>query len=1074
MIVPARNSGANPDPAPMRTYQKLPRCSPPIFLLALGWFFASAALWAQQSATGTIQGRVYNPAAKEYVGNAEVRLEGTTQMTFTENDGAFRFDNVAAGPASITVNFTGYISAKEAFNVTPGLPAVREINLLTTAEAPKKDGEIIQLQAFTVSSEREGNSKAIMAQRRNMNISTSVSSDIFGDVTDGNVGEFLKYLPGVDLDYVESEARGPRLGGMDSQYVGVSFDGMRGASADALRGNGAASRATSFEGFSITSIESIEINRTASPENDADSPAGTVNMKTKRAFDRKGRHFDYNLSMNVNDEEFTFKRTQGPRDGVSRKVRPNYQVGYSESFFDQRFGLLLSASHAESYTEQITESLTYNRSPTAADPRPSVLRQLDFKDGPKSTLKDSLLLTADWKATPHLVLSLNMIYSYYEGEFWNRNFTLIAANDNANVNNGRSTVGGDGMTNVTATRAASGNVNNVATLNNGGGSSAKLTYSRQFAPRFEYKIEGLVVDGSMAFSKALNNYEAIERGFSASDGGGVASGWTATRPDQNSWEWTIRQASGNDWLDYRSFTSTDNRAGGTRVTNEGRLWMTEKWTGGLNARWVVPFLKFFPTALKVGSKWDEESRKTNTITDVNVWSYNGPGGNTTTVSPTNGANVINSWGNWANVGPEYISTNPFEMGTSSGVIFYNANGVQGSPPRASRNAIADLFIAHPELFVDTHTPENFWNAYINNSRDFRQTMTAGYAQTDTRLTSKLQMRFGVRMERTQNALREYDPLTRAQVLAAGYTVNAPGTNNGRPLTEAGMRYAYMSQPRVTRRSQYHNYFPSLLLKYQIRSNFEFQVGANKGIGRPPIDDLTGLWTINESTQIITAPNPGLAPEKHKSIQSRVAYYFGGVSPGQLSIAVAQNEATNFIVSQDYTASEFGVDDPDFASYTFRSKTNSPEMQRTRSMDLSYNQTLGFLPGEYLRGTSVGLTYSRAYASVRRSGLAPHRASARLGYNYKRFNSTLGIIWVDDKPNDGTNYGRFSGAITKLDLTLNWRLSRYASLYVQGRNISNVKDEWYESPPGVQEGQQRYLRGMEEYGANWVFGVKGQF
>ena len=92
----------------------------------------------------------------------------------------------------------------------------------------------VQLQAFTVSSEREGNAKAIMSQRRSMSITTSVASDIFGDVTDGNVGEFLKYLPGVDLDYVESEARGPRLGGMDSQYVGVTFDGIRSASADVV------------------------------------------------------------------------------------------------------------------------------------------------------------------------------------------------------------------------------------------------------------------------------------------------------------------------------------------------------------------------------------------------------------------------------------------------------------------------------------------------------------------------------------------------------------------------------------------------------------------------------------------------------------------------------------------------------------------------------------------------------------------------------------------------------------------------------------------------------------------------
>ena len=46
--------------------------------------------------------------------------------------------------------------------------------------------------------------------------------------------------------------------------------------------------------------------------------------------------------------------------------------------------------------------------------------------------------------------------------------------------------------------------------------------------------------------------------------------------------------------------------------------------------------------------------------------------------------------------------------------------------------------------------------------------------------------------------------------------------------------------------------------------------------------------------------------------------------------------------------------------------------------------------------------------------------------------------------------------------------------MQGRNITNQKDFYYESPLGVQEGKQRYLRQMEEYGDNWVFGIKGQF
>jgi len=1041
-------------------------------LFALITFVLSPVL-ALAQATGVIQGRVYNPASQEYVRNAEVKLEGTNQVTYTEGDGSFQFTGVAPGAASVTVTFTGYTTVKDTFTVTAGQTAQRDVNLTSTAVAAPKQGDVIQMSAFTVSSEREGNSKAIMAQRRSMSITTSVASDIFGDVTDGNVGEFLKYLPGVDLDYVESEARGPRLGGMDSQYVGVSFDGMRSASADANRGGGTASRATSFEGFSITAIESIEINRTTAPDSDADNPAGTINMRTRRAFDRKGRTFGYNTSVNFNDEEFTLKQTLGPRDGYSYKWKPNYQFDYAESFLNQRFGVLLSASHANSYTEQYLVGVGYNRSPTAADPRPMVARSIDFKDGNKFILKDAATLTADWKVTPRLVLSLTGIYTYTAGEFWNANFTFTAAHDSANVNNGRSTVGGDGITTIIATRAASGSVNNQARLENGGGTSSKLTYTRTFSPKFEYKGSRWVVDGAMGYSRSVNNYESLERGVSNSEGGTVASSWIATRPSPDSWEWTIRQTSGNDWYDARSFTNTDSRSGGTRVNNDNRTWITEIWSGQLNARWAVPFMERFPTSLKFGGKWSEESRNNNIVSDWDIWSYVGPGGNTVTRSATTGAMQNVTTGNWANLGPEFISPHLFDLGTTNGLTVFNLAGQQGMPPRINRQAVAALFHAHPEQFVHTGTPENYYASFFANPRDYRQTVTSGYTQATVRLSSKLTLLGGVRMEETKNMARNFDPLTRAQMIAAGYTVNAAGTNGGRALTLPGMIYQYTHNPRVDSTSVYQNYFPSVMFKYYLTPDFEFQIGWNKSISRPPIDNITGVWGIDEVNLRVTAPNPDLQPEYHKKYQSRLAYYFRGQSPGQLTLDLTQSEAANFRQTFDYTAEDFGIEDPDFATYTFRTTVNSAEKRRFRSMDLSYNQTLGFLPSAYLRGINVNVSYARGYSDNRRANLARHRVSSRLGYNYKRFNGTIGMVWRPDTP-DSTTYGQYQGEITQFDVSLNWRLNRYATLYTQIRNITGVPVRWYHTPPGLPEGNQRALRQMQEYGSNWVFGVRGQF
>ncbi|MBL9188744.1 MAG: TonB-dependent receptor [Opitutaceae bacterium] len=1022
---------------------------------------------AQTPGTGTIEGRVYNPASKQYVRNAEVRIEGTNLVDYTENDGSFRFTGVRSGPATVLVTYTGYVSVKESFVVTPGQVASREIQIVTTqAQDTVKSGKdsVVKLQAFTVSTEREGNAKAIMDQRRNMDITTSVSSDIFGDVTDGNVGEFLKYLPGVDLDYVESEARGPRLGGMDGQYVGVAFDGIRTASADANRGGGEASRATSFEGFSITSIESIEISRTASAESDADSPAGTINMKTRRAFDRKGRRLAFNASVNFNAEEFTLNRTPGPRDGTSYKWKPNLSLEYSEAFLNQRLGILLSVSRANSFTEQYQVNNTYNRNATAADPRSHVIRQIDFKDGPKFIQKDALMLTADFRATRRLVLSLNAIYTYTEGEFWNRNFTWVAANDNANVNNGRSRVGGDGVLNVVATRAPSGSVNNVATLNTGGGTSAKLTYTRTFAPKFEYKLDALTIDGAFTFSKSRNNYEANERGWVESEGGGVPSSWTASRPHAESWEWTIRQTSGEDWYDRGNFVNTNTRDGGTRVNNSGREWVTEIWNGQANATWALPFDRF-PTKLKFGGKWNEESRKNYDTGPWMVYSYIGPGGNTVTFNPTTQVFQNATTGNWANLG--YISPHPFDMGTTNALTVYNGAGTPGMPPRIDRQRVLQLFRTSPDLFVHTSTPDNFYTSFVSSRRNFRQTVTAGYTQADVAFSRKLTLRMGVRMENTLNEFTEFNPRLRSEIVAAGFPVN----NAGRALTIPGLQYQFFSKPQAVRESEYRNWFPSAVMKFKPTPNLEFQLGANKAISRPPVDSLTGIRNIIEDIQRIDSPNADLQPEYSKNFQTRLAYYFQGRSPGQMSIALSQNDIRNLRETFDFTAEEFGEDDPEFATYTFRSTRNSAETRRFRNMELAYNQTLGFLP-ELFRGTNVNIAYTRTYASQRRNNLAPHRVSTRLGYAYRRFNGSIGMVWRDDSP-DGI-YGRYKGALTQFDLAATWKLSNRYSVYVQGRNITGKPVLWYESPPGVAEGVSPHLRVMQEYGANWVIGLRGTF
>jgi hypothetical protein len=80
-----------------------------------------------------------------------------------------------------------------------------------------------------------------------------------------------------------------------------------------------------------------------------------------------------------------------------------------------------------------------------------------------------------------------------------------------------------------------------------------------------------------------------------------------------------------------------------------------------------------------------------------------------------------------------------------------------------------------------------------------------------------------------------------------------------------------------------------------------------------------------------------------------------------------------------------------------------------------------------------------------------------------------MIWIDDRP-DG-NYGLFRPEQTQFDCSLTWKWTGRLSCYVQGRNITNQPVKWMISPPGVAEGESPQLRQFQEYGANWVFGVR---
>ena len=131
------------------------------------------------------------------------------------------------------MSYTGFTAPAATVNVTAGQTATNDFSLQPTGATATNPGEkVVTLEAFTVSAEKEGDAKMIQAQKMSMNMTNMVSSETFGNFAEGNVGEFLQYLPAIDVDYVEADARNPRVRGLPAQYTEVTYNGMTLASAD--------------------------------------------------------------------------------------------------------------------------------------------------------------------------------------------------------------------------------------------------------------------------------------------------------------------------------------------------------------------------------------------------------------------------------------------------------------------------------------------------------------------------------------------------------------------------------------------------------------------------------------------------------------------------------------------------------------------------------------------------------------------------------------------------------------------------------------------------------------------------
>lgn len=263
----------------------------------------------------SITGQVTDSTGEAPLQGAIVSIEGLNRSVSTDRYGDYRITNVPSGTYSIIVDYVGAETVSNLITVpetgttadfTIGADTRFLDNVLVVGSAAAQAGSINQ-------------------QRAADNIRSIVDSDGLGNFPDTTVADTLARVPGLSIVTDQGEGRYVSIRGINTDLIATSINGVRTPSPEDRRG-------VLLDGVPSDLLDGIEVQKSLTPDLDADSLGGIINLKTISAFDRKS--------------QFLRAKIEGQWNEITRELSPKATFTYS-NIFNDNFGVAISANYQD-------------------------------------------------------------------------------------------------------------------------------------------------------------------------------------------------------------------------------------------------------------------------------------------------------------------------------------------------------------------------------------------------------------------------------------------------------------------------------------------------------------------------------------------------------------------------------------------------------------------------------------------------------------------------------------------------------------------------------------------------------
>lgn len=287
-----------------------------VFLMALMMSGLSMNAFAEGNDAsprdGAIHGRIIDNS-KQTLPGASIFIENLQTGVISDIDGFYTLPNLKPGTYTVKVTYVGYAPVELQLTVPEGKTLEWDIVM----------NEGVELQQIEVKGAFQGQKKAVNMQKNSMGITNVVSADQVGKFPDSNIGDALKRINGINVQYDMGEARFGQVRGTSAELTSVTVNGNRIPSAEGDTRN------VQLDLIPADMVQTIEVSKVVTSDMDGDAIGGAINLVTKNT--------PYRRVLNA---------TAGSGyNWISDKMQLNLGLTYGDRYFDDKLGVMLAASY---------------------------------------------------------------------------------------------------------------------------------------------------------------------------------------------------------------------------------------------------------------------------------------------------------------------------------------------------------------------------------------------------------------------------------------------------------------------------------------------------------------------------------------------------------------------------------------------------------------------------------------------------------------------------------------------------------------------------------------------------------